>query len=104
MSDESTTPDLVELTRLGFDYMDRAFDFDALAPGYLPDAEMDLSHMGLGRYEGVDAVGAFLTEYWRTWEDHQHYVEEILDLGHGVVFASLREDGRVKGSNAFVEG
>jgi ketosteroid isomerase-like protein len=104
MADESTTPDLVALTRLRYEIVDRSLNFDAIAAFYLPDAVMDLSHVGLGTYEGVDAVGAVLTDYWRTWEEHHHYVEEILDLGNGVVFASLREDGRLKGSNSFVEG
>ncbi len=104
MADEAVTPDLVELTRLRYEIMDRDLSFDAIAAFYLPDAVMDLSHSGGGRHEGVDAIGAALIDYWRTWEEHHHYVEEILDLGHGVVFSSLREDGRVRGSDSFVEG
>jgi hypothetical protein len=104
MTDEFTTPDLVELTRLRYEIMDRDLGFDAIAAFYLPDAVMDLSHSGGGRHEGVDAIGAALIDYWGTWEEHHHYVEEILDLGHGVVFSSLREDGRVRGSDSFVEG
>lgn len=51
MTDEFTTPDLVELTRLRYEIMDRDLGFDAIAAFYLPDAVMDLSHSGGGRHE-----------------------------------------------------
>jgi hypothetical protein len=40
----------------------------------------------LGSIEGKAAILAFVEEYWTTWEDHHHYAEEVLDLGHGVMF------------------
>src|SRR5271168_658825 len=103
MAEEPTTPDPVELTRLRYEIMDRDFSFDAIAAFYLTDAVMDFSALGGGTVEGVDAIGATLTDYWRTWEEHHHYVEELLDLRNGVVFASVREDGRLSGSDSFVE-
>jgi len=45
----------------------------------------------------------FLKSWWATWKDHDHYVEEIVEVGHGVIFAVAREDGRVKGSKGRVE-
>jgi hypothetical protein len=57
----------------------------------------------LGSIEGKAAILAFVEEYWTTWEDHHHYAEEVLDLGHGVMFWIVREHGRLKGSDAYVE-
>jgi hypothetical protein len=67
MTEESTTPDLVELTRTFYETMDRDWDFDALAGFFAPDAVWDLSESHLGIYEGVAAIGDFLVGYWATW-------------------------------------
>jgi ketosteroid isomerase-like protein len=45
----------------------------------------------------------FLEGWWANWEDHHHGIQEILDLGHGVVFVALGEDGRPTGSSARVQ-
>jgi hypothetical protein len=63
----------------------------------------DLSDVGLGTLEGVAAIGRFFQDWWETWAEHRIEVEEILDLGHGVVFARVREDGRLVGSDSHVE-
>ena len=67
MSEESTTPDPVDLTRTFCETMDRDWDFDALAGFFAPDAVWDLSESHLGIYEGVAAIGDFLVGYWATW-------------------------------------
>jgi ketosteroid isomerase-like protein len=92
-SEESTTPDPVERTRVFYETMDRDWDFDALAGFFTPDAVWDLSESHLGIYAGVAAIGDFLVGYWATWEDHHHEIEEILDLGRGVLVVAIREDG-----------
>jgi hypothetical protein len=97
MSEESTTPDLVELTRTFYETMDRDWDFDALAGFFAPNAVWDLSASHLGSYEGVAAIGDFLVGYWATWEDHHHEIEEILDFGHGVLSVASWEDGCPRG-------
>jgi ketosteroid isomerase-like protein len=65
MTDESTTPDLIELTRSFYETMDREWDFDALAGFFAPDTVWDLSGSHLGIYEGVGAIGDFLVGYGR---------------------------------------
>jgi len=102
MPEESTTPDLVELVRSMFESMDRDFDFDAIAGFAVPEVVWDLSDMGLGIYEGIAACREFIEDYWAIWEDHHHKIEEILDLGTGVVFVALWEDGRPIGSDSRV--
>jgi ketosteroid isomerase-like protein len=102
MSEESTTPDLVELTRDVFDAASR-HDLDAAMSFYARDAVWDSSDTGLGTFEGVAAIRRFVEDWWGTWADYVLKVEEIVDLGHGVVFSSALEDGRLAGSNRHVE-
>jgi ketosteroid isomerase-like protein len=69
---------------------------------YAPNAVWNTGgHMG--RLEGRDAIVAFVRDYWLMWDDHHHYVEESVDLGHGVIWGVIRERGRMKGSDAYVE-
>ena len=85
--------------------MDRDWDLDALEGLglFAPDGVWDLSAVGLGIYEGWAAIREFLGGWWANWEDHHHEIQESLDLGHGVVFAALWEDGRPVGSLARVQ-
>jgi ketosteroid isomerase-like protein len=102
VAEQSTTPDL-ELTRGYFESMNRDWVLDALAGFFAPDAVWDLSDVGLGIYEGWAAIREFLGGWWANWEDHHHKIEEILDLGHGVVSVALWEDGRPIGTEARVQ-
>ncbi len=103
MPEEPTTPDLVAKTRAFFETMDRDWDFDSLAGFFAADAVWDLSDSHLGIYEGVAAIGDFLVGYWATWDDHHHEIEAIHDFGHGVLSVAVREDGRLRGSDARVQ-
>jgi ketosteroid isomerase-like protein len=103
MPEESTTPDLVELTRGLLEAMDRDWDLDALAEFFAPDAVWDLSALGLGTYEGWAAIREMFAGWWANWEDHHHKIEEIRDLGHGVVFLVIWEDGRPVGGEGRVQ-
>jgi ketosteroid isomerase-like protein len=103
MVEESTTPDLVELVRSPFETMDRDWDFDAIAGFFAPDAVWDLSVWGVETYKGEAAIRDFLVGYWATWEDHHHNVEQLVDLGHGVLFVVTSEDGCPKGSDSRVQ-
>jgi ketosteroid isomerase-like protein len=102
MSEESTTPDLVEHTRALLEASKR-HDLDAYIGFFAPDAVFDLSDLGIGTFEGVAAIRGFLEDWWGTWANHRSEVEEVVDLGHGVVFARAWEDGRLVGSEGHVE-
>ena len=102
MSQESTTPDLVEVTRKAYEAASR-HDIDAVMGFYAPNAVWDLSNVGIGTFEGVAAIRSFAEEWLGTWGEHTIEVEEIVDLGHGVVLASVREDGRLVGSDGHVQ-
>jgi ketosteroid isomerase-like protein len=101
MPEESTTPDVADITRKVFAAATDE-DLDATTAYLAPDAVWEMYEVGLGPFEGVAAIRAFLKEWWSTWEEHHHDVEEVLDLGHGVVYAVVREDGQVKGSDGVV--
>ena len=102
MVEESTTPDLVELTRALFEASKR-HDLDAYMGFFAPDAVFDLSDLGIGTFVGEAGIRGFLDDWWGTWAKHRSEVEEIADLGHGVVFARAWEDGRLVGSEGHVE-
>jgi ketosteroid isomerase-like protein len=102
MPEESTTPDLVELTLRSLRAANRHHT-GALMKFYADDAVLDVSDAGLGTYEGAARIKSFLEDWWETWGDHLMEVEEIVGLGHGVVFMIVREDGRLAGSDGHVE-
>jgi ketosteroid isomerase-like protein len=102
MPEDSTTPDLVELTRRSFEAANR-HDVDAIMGFHAPEAVWDLSDMGIGSFERASAIRGFIEDWFGTWGDHQIAAEEIVDLGHGTVFARVREVGRLAGSDGHVE-
>jgi ketosteroid isomerase-like protein len=102
MAEESTTDDLVEKTHRVFDAGSR-HDLDAALSFYMPDAVLDLSDAALGTFKGVEAIGAFFGGLVGTWGEHLIEVEETVDLGHGVVFSRVWEDGRVVGSDGHIQ-
>ena len=102
MSEESTTPDLVERTRRSFLAGSRR-DVDAAMSFYGPESVWDMSRVGLGTYEGLVAIRNFFQSWFGAYEEFEMEVEELLDLGSGVVFFAVRLDGRPVGSTGHVE-
>jgi hypothetical protein len=54
-------------------------------------------------YEGAEAVGAFLEEYWGAFEELSFALEEFLDFGAGVTLSVIRQDARPAGSAAHIQ-
>jgi ketosteroid isomerase-like protein len=102
MSEESTIPDLVELTRRQFEAVNSR-GVDAVMTAFAPDALYDTSPAGLGVYEGPTAIRAFLGEWWDAFEELAFEPEDVLDLGHGIVFSVVCQKGRPANSTARVE-
>ncbi|MEA2314118.1 MAG: hypothetical protein QOI03_810 [Solirubrobacteraceae bacterium] len=73
---------------------------DATMAFYCADAVYDMSRVGLGTFEGSAAIRSFLADWLASYEDMRDEIEEILDLGGGIVFAMVRETGRPSGSPA----
>jgi ketosteroid isomerase-like protein len=102
MADESTTPDLVDLTRRSFQ-LGNGRDFDALAGLWHPDYVWDLSPMGLGIYEGAAAIRGFFEDWLGSYDEFEAELEEIYELGNGVVFAVISQNARPVGSSGHVQ-
>jgi ketosteroid isomerase-like protein len=103
MPEESTTPDLVELTRRGIEAANRG-DFDAMLHTYAPDAVWDMNPLGgLGTFEGHVAIRRFLEDWHGNYEELEFAPEEILDLGNGVIFSVIAQTGRPVGSGGDVQ-
>ena len=53
--------------------------------------------------EGPAAIRAFLSEWWDAFEELAYEPEDILDLGHGIVFLLVRQTGRPANSTGCVQ-
>ena len=96
MPEESTTPDLVELTRRMFDAANRR-DLDVTQSFYASDAVWE--SVGLGAtFGGVTAIRGFFEDWLGAYEEYGMEPEEILDLGNGVVFVVIQLTVRPVGS------
>jgi ketosteroid isomerase-like protein len=97
MSEESATPDPVELVRRIFEAVDRA-DLDAVMGFWAPDAVWDFSQIGIGTFEGLAAIRAFYEDWLGGYEEYEIEPTEILDLGNEVVFALTTQTATPGGS------
>jgi uncharacterized protein (TIGR02246 family) len=96
MSDKSTTPDLVELVGRALEAANRR-DIDAVASSFAEDAIFDGRALG-DHFEGRAAIRSFVEEWFGAYEELAYGFEEVRDLGNGVVFAVVVQDGRPVGS------
>jgi ketosteroid isomerase-like protein len=102
MAEQSTTPDLVELTRRAYEATDRG-DFDAMMSFFGPDPMWDMSPMGLGSYAGAQAVRRFFEEWRGSYDEYDTEAEEVLKQGNTVTLAVVIQNGRPVGSNGHVQ-
>ena len=101
MSQESTTPDLVELTRRAVEARN-AGDIDAAMSFCAHDAVYDARRVGL-RLEGREAIRGFLEQWSSVYEEVKIEVQEGRDLGHGVMFTVISQHGRLPNTTAWVQ-
>ena len=98
--EESTTPDLVELARRSVEAFGGG-DFDTTMSIFAADAIWD--SVGLGTtFAGKDAIRSFLEEWRGRYASYAVAVQEIVDLGNGVVLVRSGQTGRPAGSPAHV--
>src|SRR5436190_1770920 len=67
MSEESTTPDLVELMRRRVDAADSG-DVEAITSFFASDAVWDSSPMGMEVFEGREAIRRFFADWWGLYD------------------------------------
>jgi ketosteroid isomerase-like protein len=102
MSEESTTPDLVDSFRRSVEAYNRR-DLDATASIYAPDVVWDGTGMGIGRFDGVAAFRTSLGNWLAAHDEVKLDAEEDLDLGNGVAFAILHQKARLIGSEGYIQ-
>ena len=100
MAEQSTTPDLVALMGRAFEAANRR-DLDAVASSFAEDATFDGRVVG-DHFEGRAAIRNFLDDWFGTFEELEFGLEEARDLGKGVVFAVVTQNGRLVGSAGHV--
>ena len=95
MPEESTTPDLVELTRLAFEAANQG-DIDAVMSFFAPDAVLD-ARGAFGRLDGGAAIRGFLDDWFGSFAELRFEVEGFVVLDDGVVLAVVNQEGRPVG-------
>jgi ketosteroid isomerase-like protein len=98
MPKESTTPDLVELTRRFLDAANSR-DLDTMMSFYAPDAVVNMTGEAFGTFEGRAAIRGFFEDWLGMYDDFQMAVEELRDLGNGVTFVVPTATGHPVGSS-----
>lgn len=94
MSEESPTPDPVELVHVIFEKVKRR-DWDAVLSFYAPNAIWDASPQGVGTFEGADAIRGLWNDWVSSYEEWEMELDEVLGLGRGIVFAARHETARL---------
>jgi len=97
MPEESTTPELLELVGRAFEAANRR-DLDAVASSFAEDATFDGRAFLGDHFEGRAAIRSLLEDWFGTYEELEVGLEEVRDLGNGVVFAVVVQNGRPAGS------
>jgi len=96
MTDEATTPGLVERALAMFAAGDRG-DIDAAIEFFAPDVVWEMVGSGI-RIDGAASLRDFMQDWVNRYEDYQWRVEEALDMGNGVVLIVYLDSGRPSGS------
>ena len=96
MSQKSTTPNLVELTRRAFEAANRR-DLDAVISFFASDTVFE-GRDGWNNLRGRAAFRSFLEDWFGAYEELEFKPEDVRDLGSGVVFAVVVQEGLLAGS------
>ena len=102
MTEESTTRDALELVRGLFEAANRRA-WAEVADLFARESVLDLSDLGLGAYEGADAISAFVKEWIGAYDEWEAVMAEVLELDNGVVFTVNQQVARPTGSSVVVE-
>jgi ketosteroid isomerase-like protein len=98
MSSESTTSTALDQALRSFEAADSG-DYDWMISFYGPESVFDMAPWGLGTYEGLVAIKAFFKDWIGAFDDFEMKLEEIEDLGNGVVFAVAQQNAASAGAN-----
>src|SRR6478672_11463676 len=99
MSEESTTSDLVELVRFQFAAFNRR-DFDAVLEFYASNAHWRGT---VDDADGIPAIRDLWVSYLSAFEELDVVLDDVVDLGNGVVLVDSRHLGRLVGGATLAE-
>ncbi len=102
MAEEPTTSDLPELARRFCDCLERR-DYDAALSFFDLNPVWDMSEMGVGIFEGRVSVRGLLEDWNGSYDEWEIELENLLDVGNGVVCAVVMERARPTGSTGRVQ-
>jgi ketosteroid isomerase-like protein len=77
-------------------------DLDAVVSHHAPDAVWDMSALGLGVFNGRAAIRDHFEDWFAPYEEFAFEVEQVRDLGHGVVFGVVHEQARMRGASGVI--
>ena len=101
MPEESTTPDLAELVARLFEFVTRR-EWETVLSMCTPDAVWDMSPLGLGSFQGPDAIRGLWEEWASAFEEWEIELDYLIDHGNGVSLVVNRQGGRPRGSSGRV--
>jgi len=101
MSEEFTTPDLIEVTLRSFEALRRG-DVDEMVSYYDPDAVWDNSPAGEASHDGLGQIRALFEDWLGAFDHLRVEIEEVSETGIGVIFLIVRQHGRPVGSHGEV--
>jgi len=102
MAEESTTPDLVELTQRLLD-VSNLHDLDGAMRFYDANAVFDASH-GVGVFEGSTAIEGFFEDYLASFENLVFDLESISVLPSRVTLCVVGQRARPTGGTTGLHG
>jgi len=102
---ESTTPDLDELTRRVHVLQEAAKrgDVDTMLSYIGPASVWDDTAVGLGIHDGLASIREHLEDWIGSYEEFEIANEELRDFGNGVAFEVNIQKGRPLGSTGYVQ-
>jgi hypothetical protein len=102
MAEESTGSDLTELANRFCECLERR-DYDAALSFFDLNPVWDMSEMGMGLFEGRGPVRGLLEDWNGSYDEWEINLEDLLDVGNGVVYTGVMERARPTGSTGRVQ-
>ena len=100
--EESAVPDAVELTHRVYAFLNDR-DFDSVVSMFAPAGVWDVSRWGLGAHTGSEAIGRLLEDWFGNMDQYWVQVEDVDDLGGGVVYVTVVQTARPAGRHSVLQ-
>lgn len=96
MSEASTIARPLRLTRGAFAAANER-DYGTLLESFGPESTWDVSRWGLGTHTGMAAIRAFFGDWMGGFDRYDVAVEEMRDLGNGIVYVIAVQTASTRG-------